>query len=191
MRTLKIIILLVLTVGSPTASAQAWLSEVVTAAGGLGSPDSLVAAIRVEMLKGIGELAPHLPFVPIGETDSTSVSDIRGEAIIVMLWHTYCSGCRMQIPELSRLHHAYAERGLEVVYVSDEDEVEIQNYLRENEVAGIVGQTARRTLPRPYQYLATPSAYLLDESGLMREAWTVPKEYGELEAMAVEWLQPE
>jgi peroxiredoxin len=165
-----------------SSTAQPWLHEVVEAARGQGA-DGLVAQILGRMHDTAGERAPDLRFVPLGESDTLSLADVRGEATIVMFWHTNCSGCRMQIPELTRVYDAYKDEGLDIIYISDEPAPDLQAYLQENRVGGMVERTERATLTSPYQFLATPSAYLLDGSGRIREAWVVPKDFEELDEL--------
>lgn len=94
----------------------------------------------------------------------------------------------MQIPELTRLHGLYAEEGLEIIYISDEPRSDLVTFRKENEMGGMIARTERAELISPYQYFATPSTYLLDRSGLVREAWIVPKEFDELEELAAPYL---
>lgn len=49
-----------------------------------------------------------------------SLAEWRGEFILVNLWATWCPPCLDEIPELVELQSRYAERGLQVVGLSDE-----------------------------------------------------------------------
>jgi len=45
----------------------------------------------------------------------------KGNVVFVNVWATWCGPCRMEIPELQKLHDKFAPRGFEVVGVSVDD----------------------------------------------------------------------
>lgn len=49
------------------------------------------------------------------------LSNYTGKVMVVNLWATWCGPCRMETPELVRLHKEYSERGVEFVGLSTED----------------------------------------------------------------------
>ena len=49
------------------------------------------------------------------------LSKYSGKVLLVNLWATWCGPCRMETPELVRLHKEYQARGVEFVGLSTED----------------------------------------------------------------------
>lgn len=49
------------------------------------------------------------------------LSSFAGKVLLVNLWATWCGPCRLEIPELIKLHQQYRAQGLEVVGLSTED----------------------------------------------------------------------
>lgn len=49
------------------------------------------------------------------------LSDYSGKVLIVNLWATWCGPCRLEIPELVKLHKDYQQQGLEIVGLSTEN----------------------------------------------------------------------
>ena len=49
------------------------------------------------------------------------LSDYAGKVLVVNLWATWCGPCRMEIPELVKLHKEYRAKGLVVVGLSTEN----------------------------------------------------------------------
>ena len=49
------------------------------------------------------------------------LSDYSGKVLLVNLWATWCGPCRMETPELVKLHQEYQSRGVEMVGLSTED----------------------------------------------------------------------
>ena len=82
----------------------------------------------------------NLPAVPaiVLDTEMPSVngeniklSNYSGKVIFVNLWATWCGPCRMETPELVRLHKEYQERGVEFVGLSTEDPAASAEKVRE------------------------------------------------------------
>jgi thiol-disulfide isomerase/thioredoxin len=49
------------------------------------------------------------------------LSSYAGKVLVVNLWATWCGPCRVEIPELVKLHKEFRSQGLEVVGLSTED----------------------------------------------------------------------
>jgi thiol-disulfide isomerase/thioredoxin len=49
------------------------------------------------------------------------LSDYSGKVLVVNLWATWCGPCRLEIPELVKLHKEFRSQGLEMVGLSTED----------------------------------------------------------------------
>ena len=79
------------------------------------------------------------PSKPIGEmswTDSNDrvqkVSDLKGKAVILDFWATYCEPCRREIPHLNSLIAKYGADNIQIVGLNsggDEDRAEIPKFL--------------------------------------------------------------
>jgi cytochrome c biogenesis protein CcmG/thiol:disulfide interchange protein DsbE len=53
---------------------------------------------------------------------TVTLSDFRGQVVLLNFWATWCIPCGAEIPSLMELQHAYRARGFQVVGVSvDED----------------------------------------------------------------------
>ena len=49
------------------------------------------------------------------------LADYNGKVLLVNLWATWCGPCRMETPELVKLHNEYQSRGVEMIGLSTED----------------------------------------------------------------------
>jgi peroxiredoxin len=52
------------------------------------------------------------------EGDTISLEALRGRAVLLNVWATWCFPCREELPVLQRLHETHADSGLSVVGVS-------------------------------------------------------------------------
>lgn len=79
-----------------------------TGASNVGSLTSLPSAVReTELIAAEG--------API------KLSNYSGKVLLVNLWATWCGPCRMETPELVKLHKEYQAKGVEMVGLSTED----------------------------------------------------------------------
>ena len=55
---------------------------------------------------------------------SLKLSDLRGKAVLLNFWATWCAPCKIETPWIVDLQNQYAAQGLQVVGVSMDDESE-------------------------------------------------------------------
>jgi peroxiredoxin len=80
---------------------------------------------RIEKLESV-DLGKKLPALsqatPSG--DLLSISDVKGQVVLVDFWASWCRPCRAQNPELVALYKEFHGRGFEIVGVSFDDNKE-------------------------------------------------------------------
>lgn len=92
----------------------------------------LVAAISISScnMNAPSSSTANLPVVPsvvfdtemrAANGDPIKLSNYSGKVLFVNLWATWCGPCRMETPELVRLHKEYQSRGVEFIGLSTED----------------------------------------------------------------------
>src|SRR5687767_10454531 len=54
-----------------------------------------------------------------------SLKDYRGKVVLVDFWATWCPPCRVSIPAMEELHKEYGPKGLQVLSVSMDEDVEL------------------------------------------------------------------
>lgn len=81
----------------------------------------LVAAARAGQ-QHLGARRPSMPevrFVKWFNSDRRSLSDFRGEVVLVDFWATWCGSCRAAHPAIQKLVAELGPRGFEAVLVHD------------------------------------------------------------------------
>ena len=81
--------------------------------------------------------------LPAANGRAIKLADYSGKVLLVNLWATWCGPCRLETPELVRLHKEYRSKGLEMVGLSTENPdasaESVRNFVRDFNVDYAVG----------------------------------------------------
>ena len=114
---------------------------------------------------------------PILEAENKATSggpiklgDYSGKVLLVNLWATWCGPCRMEIPELVKLHKEYQSRGVEMIGLSTEDPVasaeSVSDFIREYEIDYQIGWATREVAQTLMQgKSAIPQSFVFARDG--------------------------
>jgi len=124
------------------------------------------------------------------------LSEHLGEsAVLLYFWATCCEPCRVEMPHLERIHHAYRERGLQIVAISmdgPETLSRVRGFVSRHELSFTVlldDETEVMQIYNPRR--ASPFSVLMDPEGTIvwsREGYS-PGDEEALEAIVVEVLE--
>lgn len=122
------------------------------------------------------------------------LADYRGQVVLLNFWSTTCPPCREELPEIERLHRAYAGQGLAVVAVSAiGSAATVREYVRQHGLSFAVALDVGPAVSRRYRVSAIPHTVLIDRAGLVRhkQVGYGPESFAKMEALLVELLQEE
>ena len=112
------------------------------------------------------------------------LSDYRGKVVLLNFWATWCVPCRAEAPDLVKLQHDYAGRGLQVVGISypPESRAAVRRFVRNFKLNYPVlsGTRATKTLFVASETL--PFTVVIDRVGRVRatiEGILLPEEFDE------------
>jgi cytochrome c biogenesis protein CcmG, thiol:disulfide interchange protein DsbE len=120
-----------------------------------------------------GDAAPAFG-APLLDGDTLSLSDLRGQPVLLNVWATWCPPCREEMPHLEELHTRYAPRGLRVVGVSVDtrgSEGAIRQFLDEAGVSFTILHDAADVVSREFRTIGVPETFLIDRDGIVRRRW--------------------
>jgi cytochrome c biogenesis protein CcmG/thiol:disulfide interchange protein DsbE len=108
----------------PQASAN------TAASGGQTADTSALAPGRGD--PPTGSVAPDFALKNLSDGKSIKLSSLRGKAVMVNFWATYCGPCKIEMPWLEELHKKYEPQGLQILGVAmdDSDEKPITDFAR-------------------------------------------------------------
>jgi cytochrome c biogenesis protein CcmG, thiol:disulfide interchange protein DsbE len=120
-----------------------------------------------------GDEAPAFG-APDLEGDSLTLKNLRGQAVLLNVWATWCPPCREEMPHLQQLHEMYGERGLRVVGVSVDtrgSESAIHQFLADAGVTFTILHDAADVVSREFRTIGVPETFLIDPEGVIRRRW--------------------
>lgn len=127
----------------------------------------------------IGESFP-LTHIKTLEGENVSLSEYRGQALLINFWATWCEPCRDEMPALQRLAERLAAYPVAVIGISVDEDVNLVrefNLSHRLEFSGFIdagGREAERVLALG----VFPQTFVLDPSGRVVARYVGKQEWG-------------
>ena len=95
------------------------------------------------------------------------LAELRGKAVLLNFWATWCAPCRTEMPSIEALYQRYKDRGLDVLAVNLDlrSTAGVAAFLQEVGVTFRVGLDPSWSTARAYRVLGLPTTYLIDRAG--------------------------
>lgn len=127
------------------------------------APSALLAAPPA-----VDRPAPVL-VVPQLDGHEFDLAKLRGKVVLVNVWATWCSPCRVEMPTLNAFYRRYHARGLDLLGLSIDaaaDDARVQQVMRQFSYPGALASAARvNGFGDP---VAVPITYVIDARGVIR-----------------------
>jgi cytochrome c biogenesis protein CcmG/thiol:disulfide interchange protein DsbE len=131
-------------------------------------PEGAVAADRPPAPQ-VGHPAPDFTLTTI-EGERISLEDLRGQAVLINFWATWCGPCAAEMPDIQDVYEAYAEDGFVVLAIDDaESERIVQAYVDDLGLTFPIAIDVARDVQLSYQVRAMPTSYFIDKDGIVRQ----------------------
>jgi methylamine dehydrogenase accessory protein MauD len=132
-----------------------------------------------ELLKS-GEPAPAFR-LPTLQGQETSLADYAGREVAMVFVSPSCSPCRAQMPTIKELYPQAKRQGTELLVVSLGGPDETQTFVGEFQLESPVLVTQYgSSFATEYKVAGTPSYYLIDKSGKIKEGGFFDNKWQEL-----------
>ena len=102
---------------------------------------------------------------------SYTLSELKGNVIIVDFWATWCPPCRNSIPALIKLYNKYHDRGFMILGISTEDVNTLIEFRDAQQIPYPI-LSATNEVVRAYEVTAIPKMFFFDKTGAVRKTQT-------------------
>ncbi|MBZ5524502.1 MAG: TlpA family protein disulfide reductase [Acidobacteriia bacterium] len=119
-------------------------------------------------MAAVGYKAPDFELKLIdGNGKTMKLSDLRGKAVLVNFWATWCGPCKIEMPWFVELQKKYGPDGLVILGVAMDDsgEKEISNFAKEMKVNYPVVQGTEKVGQLYGGVEGLPTSFFVDRSG--------------------------
>lgn len=129
----------------------------------------------------IGKPAPDFTLGILGG-DYLSLSELRGQVVMLNFWATWCEPCRDEMPAMQTVYEKYRDEGFEIVGINlQETEVTVRGFVNQLGITfpivyDLTGEVYDAYLVRPM-----PTSYFLDRDGIVRFLFIGPMTEQEIE----------
>jgi peroxiredoxin len=96
---------------------------------------------------------------------SWTLSQLRGQVVLVNFWATWCPPCRKEMPDLETLYKRFSGEGLVILAISDEDDAKVRPFIAEQKYTYPILLDPGRLINTRYQIEGIPETLLYDHSG--------------------------
>jgi len=118
-----------------------------------------------EAKKSISEDNQVIPFT-LPNLKGTLHGLPEGEVVLLNFWATWCPPCRKEMPSMSALHRKYAKKGLKIIAVSvDRDINDLSAFVREYKLPFQVLHDIDSSVSHDYGVFRYPETFLIDRHG--------------------------
>lgn len=99
-----------------------------------------------------------------------ALESLRGHVVLVNFWALNCPPCRIEMPELEKLHRRFADRGVQVIGVTEMNpaDSEVKRYIAEIGVSYPILLDPGARIGALYGIEAHPTSVVIDAHGIVR-----------------------
>jgi cytochrome c biogenesis protein CcmG, thiol:disulfide interchange protein DsbE len=116
-----------------------------------------------------GFLAPDFELkTPTGQT--VQLSDLRGQAVLLNLWTTWCPPCRAEMQSIEKVYQEYKDQGFTVLAVNmtyQDDPLAVMPFVHKQGLTFPILLDETGELGNAYQLRSLPSSFFIRRDGII------------------------
>ncbi|MBZ0143845.1 MAG: redoxin family protein [Rhodocyclaceae bacterium] len=137
----------------------------------------------------VGETVPSFD-TRLLDGKTLSAQALKGKAVLVVYWATWCPPCQRELPELQSLYEKYRDKGFEILALSiDADKFTVEEFWKDHDYQFSVAMIAPAHTQALGKVKATPTLHLIDREGKLNLVRLGPMGKEKLEARLLPLLR--
>ena len=119
----------------------------------------------------VNQPAPELTLFDL-DGKEVSLSDFRGEVILLNNWATWCPPCREEMPEFKNYYDKYKNQEFQIVAIEAGDpEDDVRNFVEREGLDFVVLLDPENKSLIAFQQNTLPNSFVIDRDGYLRFSW--------------------
>lgn len=106
------------------------------------------------------------------EGETYTLSELKGQAVLVNVWATWCPPCKAEMPAIEKMYNEYKGQGFVVLAVNSafqDDPLQIEPFIEEYNLTFPILLDETSDISRAYQVRSLPSSYFINRYGMITE----------------------
>lgn len=117
----------------------------------------------------VGKLAPDFTLTGL-DGQEVSLSDFRGEPVLLNFWASWCGPCRIEMPLLQEVYEQWTSKGLVLLAVNlQEDPAKVKEFIDDAGYTFPVLLAPGNKVPLSYNIRGIPATFFIDADGVIRD----------------------
>ena len=107
----------------------------------------------------------------INSAPKVSLSDYRGQVVMINFWATWCTPCREEMPAIQAVFDDYQEQGFVVLAINttfQDSENDVKDFVSEFNLEFPILLDRSGDVSQQYQLRGLPSTYFVDKKGVIQ-----------------------
>lgn len=117
----------------------------------------------------VGKLAPDFTLTGLNGKE-VSLSDFRGQPVLLNFWATWCGPCRIEMPLLQAMYEKWTGEGLVFLAVNiQEDPARVREFIEGAGYTFPILLSPGNEVPLAYNVRGIPATFFIDAEGVIRD----------------------
>ena len=142
---------------------------------------ALVIKIRPQIdLVAVGSRAPGFRATSLATGRPVTLAHYRGKVVLLNVWATWCSPCRVEMPSMERLHQRLGGGGdfkIVAVSVDEQGDSVVAAFAHELGLSFDILHDQSGAIQRSYQTTGVPESWVIDRDGVIVKKVIGPSEW--------------
>jgi peroxiredoxin/outer membrane lipoprotein-sorting protein len=122
---------------------------------------------REALVKSVGAAAPDFSLLDL-EGKEIKLSQLKGKAVLLNFWASWCVPCRSEMPTIELLHREFKDKGLVVLGVDDEEAQKQSAFLQKFGLSFASLVEPKKQASNLYSVGGIPTTVVIDQKGTIK-----------------------